>query len=73
MDRPAGRAGEIEYESIGPPELVGDESVMAVPLVRVNVLDVYEMLGTTSTTLMVTMDQSEPPLLVPFTYQEPVG
>ena len=39
MDSPVGRAGETEYESIGPPVLVGAESVMAVPLVSVNVLD----------------------------------
>ena len=62
--KPAGSDGETEYETTVPPVDVGDVVVMAVPLVNVNELVLYEMTGAISLTTMVIVALSLPPVLV---------
>ena len=63
-DKPAGSDGETEYETTVPPVDVTDVVVMAVPLVNVNVLVLYEMTGAMSLTTIVIVALSLPPVLV---------
>ena len=63
-DKPAGSDGDTEYETTVPPVDVTDVVVMAVPLVNVNVLVLYEMTGAMSLTTIVTLAVSVPPVLV---------
>ena len=62
--KPAGSDGETEYETTVPPVDVGDVVVIAVPLVNVNELVLYEMTGAISLTTMVIVALSLPPVLV---------
>ena len=67
-ERPAGSEGETDQEVTGPPLVVGVTVVMAVPLVRVNVLGLYVSAeGATSLTSMVTSAVVLPPVLVAVT------
>ena len=63
-DKPAGSDGETEYETTVPPVDVTDVVVIAVPLVNVNELVLYEMTGAISLTTMVIVALSLPPVLV---------
>ena len=63
-DKPAGSDGETEYETTVPPVDVTDVVVIAVPLVNVNELVLYEMTGAMSLTTMVIVAVSLPPVLV---------
>ena len=61
--KPAGSDGETDQETTVPPVDVGDVVVMAVPLVNVNELVLYEMTGAMSLTTMVIVALSLPPVL----------
>ncbi len=61
---PDGSDGDTEYETTVPPVDVTDAVVIAVPLVNVNVLVLYEITGATSLTIMVIDAVSLPPVLV---------
>jgi len=64
-DNPAGSDGEIDQLVIVPPFTVGVAVVMAVPLVKLNVLGLYVRdEGATSLTTIVTVTVSLPPVLV---------
>ena len=63
-DKPAGSDGETEYETTVPPVEVTVAVVIAVPLVNVNELVLYEMTGAISLTTMVIVALSLPPVLV---------
>ena len=63
-ESPAGSDGETDHETTVPPVEIGGVMVMAVPLVRVNELVAYEMLGAISLTTMVIVALSLPPVLV---------
>jgi hypothetical protein len=64
-DKPAGSDGEIDQLVIVPPFTVGVAVVMAVPLVKLNVLGLYVRdEGATSLTTIVTVTVSLPPVLV---------
>jgi|SaaInlV_120m_DNA_3_1039746.scaffolds.fasta_scaffold34574_2 hypothetical protein len=64
-DKPAGSDGEIDQLVIVPPFTVGVAVVMAVPLVKLNVLGLYVRdEGATSFTTIVTVTVSLPPVLV---------
>ena len=63
-DNPAGRDGETDHDVTGPLE-DGVTAVIAVPLVRVNELGLYEIEeGATSFTSIVTVAVSLPPVLL---------
>lgn len=62
--KPAGSDGETDQETTVPPVDVGDVVVIAVPLVNVNELVLYEMTGAISLTTMVIVALSLPPVLV---------
>ena len=63
-DNPAGRDGETDQDVTGPPLVDGVTAVIAVPLVRVNELGLYEIEeGATSFTSIVTEAVSLPPVL----------
>ena len=61
--KPAGSDGETEYEMTVPPVDATEAVVMAVPLVNVNELVLYEMTGAMSLTTMVIVALSLPPVL----------
>ena len=63
-DKPAGSDGDTDHVTTGPPVDVGDVVVIAVPLVNVNELVLYEMTGAMSLTTMVIVAVSLPPVLV---------
>ena len=64
-DKPAGRDGETDHDVTGPPLEDGVTAVIAVPLVRVNELGLYEIEeGATSFTSIVTVAVSLPPVLL---------
>ena len=63
-DKPAGSDGETEYETTVPPVEVTVAVVIAVPLVNVNELVLYEMTGAISLTTMVMEAVSLPPVLL---------
>ena len=63
-DKPAGSDGDTEYETTAPPVDVTDVVVIAVPLVNVNVLVLYEITGAISLTTMVMEAVSLPPVLL---------
>ena len=63
--RPAGSAGETEYETTAPPLLVGMLLVIAVSLVYVaGLLEYLSAEGAISLTVMLTEAVVEPPVLV---------
>ena len=67
-ERPAGSEGETDHETTGPPLAVGVTEVMAVPLVNVKELGLYEREeGATSLTTMVTSSVVLPPVLLAVT------
>ena len=67
-DKPAGRDGETDQDVMVPPLTVGVTVVMAVPLVSVNELGLYDNEeGATSLTTMVTSAVVLPPVLVAVT------
>ena len=67
-DNPDGNEGETDQEVTGPPLEVGVTVVMAVPLVRLNVLGLYVRAdGATSLTSMVTSAVVLPPVLLAVT------
>ena len=67
-ERPAGNAGETEYETTGPPLLVGLLAMIAVPFVYVAALLEYASdEGATSLTVIVSEAVVEPPVLVAVT------
>ena len=61
---PAGRDGDVDHEVTAPPVEVGVAVVMAVFFVSENELGLYEILGVTSLTTMVTVVVSLPPVLL---------
>ena len=63
-DKPAGSDGETEYETTAPPVEVTAAVVIAVPLVNVNELVLYEITGAMSLTTMVMEAVSLPPVLL---------
>ena len=63
-DKPAGSDGETEYETTVPPVEVTVAVVIAVPLVNVNELVLYEITGAISLTTMVMEAVSLPPVLL---------
>ena len=63
-DKPAGSDGETEYETTVPPVEVTVAVVIAVPLVNVNELVLYEITGAMSLTTMVMEAVSLPPVLL---------
>jgi hypothetical protein len=64
-DKPAGSDGDTDQEVIGPPLTVGVAVVIEVPFVNVNELGLYERPeGATSSTTMVTVAVSLPPVLL---------
>jgi len=68
MERPDGRDGETDHEVIVPPFAVGVTAVIAVPLVRVNEFGLYDSEeGASSTTSMVRITLSLPPVLLAVT------
>jgi hypothetical protein len=62
--KPAGSDGETDQETTVPPVDVGDVVVIAVPLVNVNEVVLYEMTGAMSLTTIVIVALSLPPVLV---------
>ena len=63
--RPVGRVGAIDHVMTAPPVEDGVAVVIAVPLVKVNGLPVYEMVeGAMSLTTIVIVATSLPPVLV---------
>ena len=63
-DKPAGRDGDTEYETTVPPVEVTVSVVIAVPFSSVRELELYEMDGAISLTVMVMLAVSVPPVLV---------
>ena len=63
-ERPAGSDGETDHVTTVPPIEIAGVVVIAVPLVNVNELVPYEMLGAISLTTMVIVTVSLPPVLV---------
>ena len=64
-DKPAGSVGETDHDVIVPPLTVGVVVVIAVPLVNVKVLGLYDKEdGAMSLTTMVTLAVSLPPVLL---------
>ena len=63
-DNPAGSDGDTDHVTTVPPVDVGDVVVIAVPLVNVKELVLYEMTGAMSLTTMVIVAVSLPPVLV---------
>ena len=64
-DKPAGSVGETDHDVIVPPLTVGVVVVIAVPLVNVKVLELYDKEdGAMSLTRMVTLAVSLPPVLL---------
>ena len=67
-DKPAGKEGETDQDVMVPPLTVGVTVVIAVPLVNVKVLGLYDNDdGATSLTSMVTSAVVLPPVLVAVT------
>jgi hypothetical protein len=63
-DKPAGSVGETDHDVIVPPLTVGVVVVIAVPLVNVKLLGLYDKEdGATSLTTMVRVAVSLPPVL----------
>ena len=68
MDNPDGNEGDTDHEVIVPPFAVGVTAVIAVPLVRVNEFGLYDSEeGASSTTSMVRITLSLPPVLLAVT------
>ena len=63
-DNPAGRDGDTEYETTVPPVDVTVSVVIAVPFSSVRELELYEIDGAISLTVMVMLAVSVPPVLV---------
>ena len=63
-DKPAGSDGDTDHVTTVPPVDVGDVVVIAVPLVNVKELVLYETTGAMSLTTMVIVAVSLPPVLV---------
>ena len=67
-DSPAGKAGEIDHETTGPPLAVGVSGVMAVPFSAVKELGLNVMPdGAATSTSMVTVVVALPPVLLAVT------
>ena len=63
-DKPAGSDGDTDHVTTVPPVEIAGVVNIAVPLVNVNVLELYEMFGAISLTTMVIVAVSLPPVLV---------
>lgn len=64
IDSPDGRDGETVQPVAAPPLTVGVAVVMAMSLVNVNEVVVYEIIGEASLTTIVMVAVSVPPVLV---------
>ena len=63
-DNPAGSDGDTEYDTTAPPVEVTVSVVIAVPFSSVRELELYEIDGAISLTVMVMLAVSVPPVLV---------
>ena len=66
-ESPAGRAGDTEYETGVPPEEVGDNDVIAVPLIYILGDEYDKEVGAMSLIVMTTLKVAVPPLFVAVT------